>query len=203
MGMTYWTEAAIAKHLEGRFFALEQLNGGQFRVMDRNEVPEPEEVLPAASRWMDADLVHLVKLKRQGKTHAQCAEVLDRTEAAIMDKWQSRAGWKHRVSVPRTDPIVWLEDIARVVCGVYCVSKAEFFSIRRNPRIVEARQVFFWLAKNYTSFTFPKIGAFCGRDHSTVMHGFGKVGQQIDRYRSRIELCVFDLGLEMPTAEAA
>lgn len=201
--MTYWTEAAIAKHLEGRFFALEQLNTGKFRVTDRNEVPEPEQVLLPASRWTGVELTTLVELKRQGRTHAQCSEMLARTEAAVMDKWQSRAEWMHRVDVPRHEATLLLDDIARAICGVYSISKAEFMSIRRNPRLVQARQVFYWVAKRFTSFSFPQIGHFCGKDHSTVMHGFRKIDQQFDSYRSNLELIAFDLGISLIDQEAA
>ena len=202
--MTYWTEAAIARHLEGRFFALEQMNTGNFRVIDRNRVPEPEQVLLPASRWTDAELAKLVDLKRKGRTHAQCGEQLDRTEAAVMDKWQSRTEWMHRVKVPRQDPLLLLDDIAFAVCGVYSIGKNEFTSPRRNPRIVEARQVFYWIAKRFTNFSFPQIGRFAGRrDHSTVMHGFRKVDERLDRYRTNIELVAFDLGISLEDREAA
>ncbi len=202
--MTYWTESAIAKSLEGRFFALEQLQTGKFRVKDLNEVPEPEAVLLPASRWTDTELATLVELKRQGRTHAQCGEMLARTEAAVMDKWQNRAEWMHRATVPRQEPHLLLDDIARAVCGVYEVSKQEFISPRRAPRIVVARHVFFWLARRFTSFSFPQMGQFCGgRDHCTVMHGFKKVDQQLDRYRTNIEIIAFDLGISLVDQEAA
>ena len=201
--MTYWTETAIAHHLGERFFALEQLNTGKFRVVDLNDVPEPEERALPASRWNDTELATLVELKRQGRTHAQCGEMLARTEWAIMDKWQNRAEWMHRVCVPRQQPHLLLDDIARAICGVYSIGKAEFTSIRRNPRLVEARQVFYWFAKRCTSFSFPQIGHFCGKDHSTVIHGFRKVDQQLDRYRTNLELIAFDLGISLEDREAA
>ncbi len=201
--MTYWTEEGISKHLEGRFFALEQLNTGNFRVVDRNHVPEPEAPSVPASRWNDIELANLVELKRQGKTHAQCSEMLARTEAAVMDKWQSRAEWMHRVDVPRQQPLLLLDDIARACCGVYGVGKNDFMSIRRAPRLVEARQVFSWFAKRFTSFSFPQIGHFSNRDHSTVIHGFRKVDQQLDRYRTNLELIAFDLGISLVDQEAA
>ena len=201
--MTYWTETAIAQHLGERFFALEQLNTGKFRVVDLNDVPEPEERALPASRWNDTELATLVELKRQGRTHAQCGEMLARTEWAIMDKWQNRAEWMHRVCVPRQQPHLLLDDIARAICGVYSIGKAEFTSIRRNPRLVEARQVFYWFAKRCTSFSFPQIGHFCGKDHSTVIHGFRKVDESLDRYRTNIEVIAFDLGISLEDREAA
>lgn len=200
--MTYWTETAMANHLDGRFFAIEQLNTGKFRVVDRNEVEDARSA--PASRWTDAELTKLVELKRQGRSHAECSKMLARTEAAVMDKWQNRIDWMCRVSVPRTQPHLLLDDIARAVCGVYSIGKTDFMSHRRAPRIVEARQVFYWLAKRFTTFTFPQIGHWCAkRDHSTVIHGVRKIDQRFDRYRTNIELAAFDLGISLVDQEAA
>lgn len=201
--MTFWTETAIAQHLDGRFYQLQQKSLGTVTVVDLNEpeVVEDDKSQPIA-RWTEQELVYLIELKRQGKTHAQCAQALNRTEAAVMDKWQHRNKWGENVQPPRQEK-VWLDDIARVVCGVYGITKLDFVSPRRAVHMVNARQVFYWLARNFTSFSFPQIGAFCGRDHSTVIHGVEKIDEQIDRYRTKIELCVFDLGLSLPHQEAA
>lgn len=99
---------------------------------------------------------------------------------------------------PRADGSFWLDDIGRVVCGVFEVSRIELKSPRRAVNLVAARQVFFWLAKRYTGNSYPFIGSWCGgRDHSTVMHGFKKVDQRIDKYRSKIEQCVSRLGVSL------
>lgn len=201
--MTYWTETAIAQKLEGKFFHLRQVSQGKFEVVDLNQVPEEDKPTSATQRWSITDLASLVALKRQGKTHAECGEMLNRTEWAVMDKWQNRAEWMKEVHVPRSEPLLLLDEIARVVCGVYGIGKADFVSIRRAPRIVEARQIFYWMAKTFTSFSFPQIGHFCRKDHSTVIHGFEKIEASIDRYRTSIELVCFDLGLSLIEQEAA
>jgi hypothetical protein len=197
--MTYWTEAAIAQRLGGQFFSLEQVANGKFRVVDRNAVVEEDPVVEVpTSRWTDQELTYLVELKRQGKTHRECGEALNRTEWAIMDKWQSRMSWKSKVDVPRTTETLWLDDVARAVCGVYSVTKNDIKSPRRWRNSVEARQVFFWIARNFTSFSLPQIGAWCGgKDHSTVLHGIRKIDERMDRYRTQIEMAVFDLGLSL------
>ena len=201
--MTYWTETAIAQHLDGRFYQLQQKSLGKFTVVDLNEPEEEEPRGMPPSRWTAQELTYLVELKRMGKTHAECAEALGRTDAAVMDKWQNRLQWGSDIHVERTETL-WLDDVARAVCIVFGVSKNELVSPRRAVHLVAARQVFFWMARQYTTFSLPQIGAFCGkRDHSTVLHGVRKVDQQIDRYRTKIELCVFDLGLTLPTQEAA
>lgn len=201
--MTFWTEAAIAQHLDGRFYQLQQKSLGKFTVVDLNEPEEEEPRGMPAWRWSAQELAYLVELKRMGKTHAECAEALGRTDAAVMDKWQNRLQWGFGFYVKRTETL-WLDDVARVVCAVFGVTKSDLISPRRAVHLVAARQVFFWLARQYTTFSFPQIGAFCGkRDHSTVLHGVRKIEEQMDRYRTKIELCVFDLGLTLPTQEAA
>lgn len=201
--MTFWTETAIAQHLDGRFYQLQQKSLGTFEVVDLNEPDEIEEESAVYTRWSAQELTYLVELKRQGKTHHECAVALGRTDAAVMDKWQNRMTWAERVDVPRKGSLR-MDDIARVCCGVWNITREEFNSSRRSVHIVAARQVFYWLARRYTSHSLPQIGIYCGRkDHSTVLHGVNKIDQQIDLYRTKIELCVFDLGVSPPQQEAA
>ena len=191
-----WTETEILKKLDGKFYQLQQKSLGTFTVIDLNEPEEPEQKPLHASRWTEQELEYLMELKRQGKTHAQCGMALNRTEYAIMDKWQNRMSWGGKIKASQSRTTLWLDDICRVVCGVYCTTKPEFVSHRRAYYIVEARQVFYWLARKHTSFSLPQIGAFCGgRDHSTVLHGVNKIDADLGRYRKNIELCEFDLGL--------
>ena len=105
-----------------------------------------------------------------------------------------------RPRIPRADGSLWMEDIARVVCEVFQVTRLELESIRRNHNIVAARQVFFWLAKKYTSHSFPFIGEWCGRDHTTVMHAVGKIDKQFSQYREKIGACLSRLGVQQQEA---
>ena len=163
--MTYWTEEAIALHLEGKFYQLQQMSLGKFAVVDLNE-PEEDEEEPLRQQSVEKAPVTVI--------HA-----------------------------PRVDGRLWLGDIARVVCEVYAVSKLEFQSIRRNTRLVAARQVFFWIAKKYTSHSFPLIGSWCGRDHTTVMHGVSKIDARLGDYLPQIEVCLSRLGVSLQQEEAA
>lgn len=116
------------------------------------------------------------------------------------------------VEAPAVEPEVrrkadggfWLEDIARVVCAVHGVTRLELISPRRSHYIVDARQVFFWLAKHFTSVSFVQIGVWCGdRDHTTVMHGIGKIDRQFARYSQNINKCLSRLGVSLNEREAA
>lgn len=155
-----WTESAIAQHLDGRFYQLQQKSLGSFTVIDLNEVEEEPEPAP----------VRLVAVQ---------------------------------TAKPRPDGSLWLDDIARVVCGVYGITKLEFVSERRAHKLVAARQIFYWIAKRFTSHTFPFIGAWVGRDHSTVIHGCQKIEHRFKDYATEINLCLSRLGVSLNQQEAA
>ena len=199
--MTFWTETAIAKHLDGRFYQLQQKSLGKFTVVDLNE-PEEDEPPIIGFHWTDHELAYLLELKRQGYSHRKCADALRRTYLAVVEKWQHRLEWAPRIENPRPENKIWLNQIARIVCDVFEITKEEFVSHRR--RFCIARHIFFWLSRKYTSHSLPQIGAFCGgRDHSTVCHGIRMVEGKPERYRAQLELCEFDLKSILPKQEAA
>lgn len=52
------------------------------------------------------------------------------------------------------------------------VSKRDILGPWRYAEAAHARQAFMWLARIYTSKSFPQIGMFLGKDHTTVYHGY-------------------------------
>jgi chromosomal replication initiator protein len=69
-----------------------------------------------------------------------------------------------------------MRQIMLAVAAATGVTATEIRSPRRNTRIVRARFMCFWLSRKLTSYSFPQIGRFTGnKDHSTVMHGIGRV----------------------------
>lgn len=93
----------------------------------------------------------------------------------------------------------WLRcvEIARAVCLVTGVDPADFFSHRRKRQFCEARHIFFWVCRKYTTKSFPQIGRFCGdRDHSTVAHGVQKVDSLYPYFEERIVAVLDMLGVE-------
>lgn len=153
--MTFWTETAIAQHLDGRFYQLQQKSLGTFAVIDLNELEEDEPCIP---------LVQMVPVSGHTKPR-------------------------------RADGSLWMDDISAVVSSVFNVSRLELESIRRAHHIVRARQVLFWIAKKYTSQSFPFIGAWVGRDHTTVLYAVEKIDSRFDEYREEIEQCLSRLGV--------
>ena len=65
--------------------------------------------------------------------------------------------------------------IRRLVCLRYGVTRAEIVGRRRLSRLAVPRHVAFWLALKVTGASSSEIGRAFGRDHTTVLHGFGNV----------------------------
>jgi len=64
-----------------------------------------------------------------------------------------------------------LKYIADWCCKVHGIPMEVVLGNRRDKRIVLCRQQFFRLAREYTGISFPAIGHFCSKDHTTVIHG--------------------------------
>ena len=71
---------------------------------------------------------------------------------------------------------VKVEDIQKLVCKQYNVSKQDLLSARRTRSIVWPRQIAMFLCKAMTPRSLPEIGKrFGDRDHTTVLHAVRKV----------------------------
>lgn len=71
---------------------------------------------------------------------------------------------------------VTLNDIKHIVCEEFGVSLNDLLSLRRQGRVVLPRQYCFWIAKRFTTLSYPQIAkAFGGRDHTTILHGIRKI----------------------------
>lgn len=63
----------------------------------------------------------------------------------------------------------------------------EILSPCRIPKIVRARQMYYWLARRLTEQSLPVIGRICaGKDHSTVVHGIHKVNRLRERFEPEL-----------------
>ena len=69
-----------------------------------------------------------------------------------------------------------LREIQSTVARHYGVSVIDLCSDRRARKVVWPRHVAMYLGRELTAHSLPSIGrAFGGRDHTTVMHGIGRV----------------------------
>ena len=72
-----------------------------------------------------------------------------------------------------------LVNIAREVCRSFNITKEDFLSYRRFHSIVKARHAAYLLSRDLTTCSFPQIGGFYNRDHTTIMHGARKASAWI------------------------
>jgi len=62
-------------------------------------------------------------------------------------------------------------DVAAVVCEVFGVTLNDLKSPRRTRKLFVPRHAFCALMKEFTSYSYPQIGATLGnRDHTTILH---------------------------------
>jgi chromosomal replication initiator protein len=74
---------------------------------------------------------------------------------------------------------VSIADIVSLVTREWGVSVTDISSARREPKLVEARRVVCWLARQLTPLSYVQIGIQIGcRDHSTIITGCRWVQQQ-------------------------
>lgn len=81
---------------------------------------------------------------------------------------------------PSPKPHITIRRIQEVVANHYNIELRELNIRKRNRSIAFPRQVAMFLARELTEDSFPKIGEeFGGRDHTTVMHAYEKIAQEM------------------------
>jgi len=70
--------------------------------------------------------------------------------------------------------------IQKITSEYYGIKLNNLLSKKRTKNIVLARQVAIYLSRELTDHSFPEIGgAFGGKDHTTIMHSFNKIKNQL------------------------
>ena len=70
--------------------------------------------------------------------------------------------------------------IQREVADYYKINVDDFKSKKRNASINMPRQIAMYLCRILTDESYPRIGIeFGGRDHSTVIHAFDKISEEL------------------------
>ena len=85
---------------------------------------------------------------------------------------------KHLIS---NNKKVTLNDIKEIVSNYYNISTEDLVSKRKTKNIAYPRQVAMYIARKLTDMSLPKLGEeFGGRDHSTVLHAYNKVEDDME-----------------------
>ena len=71
--------------------------------------------------------------------------------------------------------------ILKTVAEFYNVSLETMTSPNRRKEIVEPRQVAMYLLREISDLSYPYIGEKLGRDHTTAIHAYEKINEEINR----------------------
>lgn len=78
--------------------------------------------------------------------------------------------------VGESDAKLCINDIVLATAQYFGMTRLNVVSHRRDPDLVMARQIAYYLAKQMTGNGTPWIGRFMGgKDHSTVIYGIKKI----------------------------
>ena len=69
----------------------------------------------------------------------------------------------------RTDSAITLGDIESVVSAFFGITPADIHSSRRTRTVSVARMICMFLARRHTRMSYPEIGRFMGKNHSSVV----------------------------------
>jgi len=84
--------------------------------------------------------------------------------------------------VKQTIKVITLEMVQKQVADFFNISMSDLKAARRNKTILYPRQIAMYLSRILTNFSLPEIGkAFGGKDHTTVLHSFNKISQELSR----------------------
>lgn len=80
------------------------------------------------------------------------------------------------------------EDIIKKICSFYNIKPTQIKGPKRDASLVRARQIAMYLLKKELNLTFVEIGnVLGGRDHTTIMHGVGKIENVISSKTKGVE----------------
>jgi chromosomal replication initiator protein len=76
--------------------------------------------------------------------------------------------------------LVTIDFIQRCVVEEFGITMQDLRQKKRNKTIVLPRQIAMYLSRELTDLSFPEIGvAFGGKDHTTVLHSYNKIKDDI------------------------
>lgn len=74
------------------------------------------------------------------------------------------------------------EMIIDIVCHYFNLTKEDMLSKNKQKNIAESRQIAMYLLFKYGNMTYKQIGeAFGGKHHTTIMHGYNKVLEELQK----------------------
>jgi hypothetical protein len=130
-------------------------------------------------------LARLLKFHGDTPPDKECAEASENLRrgifASVYNRRDDQAAWEKYLAEAQADAVVeaeattmFPEKVMRRILGEVAekhnLPAADIFKDRRVRHIVRARQEAMWRCSEETGYSYPRIGRFFGRDHTTVMH---------------------------------
>ncbi len=84
----------------------------------------------------------------------------------------------------RTDSAVTLGEIETAVSAFFGITPADIHSSRRTQTVSLARAVAMFLTRRHTRMSYPEIGRFTGKNHSSVVLAVQRVEKMLDENRT-------------------
>ncbi len=98
----------------------------------------------------------------------------------------------------RTDNAVTLGDIEAVVATFFGITPADIHSSRRTRTVSAARMIAMYLGRQHTRMSFPEIGRFMGKNHSSVVLAV----QKLDKILAKKEKLVWTTPMGTKSGDA-
>jgi len=100
----------------------------------------------------------------------------------ILKKWfgttTARTLTASEIEAPKHHCLPPMERIIRATCTVTGLTRNELLSGRRSKEFVHARHIAMYLAREYTTLSFPQIGRAMNKDHTTVYYVANKMAKR-------------------------
>ena len=100
----------------------------------------------------------------------------------ILKKWfgttTARTLTASDIEEPKYHCLPPMERIIRATCTVTGLTRNELLSGRRSKEFVHARHIAMYLAREYTTLSFPQIGRAMNKDHTTVYYVANKMAKR-------------------------
>lgn len=78
------------------------------------------------------------------------------------------------------DRILTVEQVQKAVAEFYRIKLSDLIGKRRIKSLALPRQIAMYLCRKHVKSSYPEIGQkFGGKDHSTVVHAFNKIGREL------------------------
>ncbi len=132
----------------------------------------PDEVIDTIAEGVETNIRELEGTFNQVLTYAK-AQGLELTPETVVKILGDNFKKQKTAATPKK--------IIQTVCTYYALKPKDLTGKKRSKEIVRPRQVAMYLLKNLTELPLTQIGELLGgRDHTTVIHGVGKIEKLLE-----------------------